>query len=123
MSIIDETRSYLASQTDKLQQERARLIEERGKIDAQISEVDDLLVQLGGQAKPAAVRSGGRRSGIRERVLEAIKASPDSISPSQIRSSIGITGKAGSQSVSNAISALKKAGTITATENGGYRAA
>jgi len=122
MSIIEETRTYLASQRDKLQQERTRLVDERAKIDQLIGDIDDLFAQLGGLEKRTAPPTA-RRSGIRDRVLQTLQSSSTAMSPAQIRAATGLTDKAGSQSVSNAISALKKDGKITAADSGGYRAA
>lgn len=127
MSIIDETRSFLSSQREKLQQERGRLVDEREKLDKQIAEVDDLLDQLGGAGTrspgPGRGAPQGRRSGIRDRVLQAIQSSPTEMRAAHLRSTLGLTEKPGSQSVSNALSALKKDGKIIQTEAGGYKAA
>jgi hypothetical protein len=75
-------------------------------------------------SRPVARKSTGtRRTGIREEVLAAVaKAGPDGIAPAAIRAKLGIEGKAGAQSVANALSALKKANHIT-DKNGAYVAA
>lgn len=68
--------------------------------------------------------SGLRRGGVREQVLEAIKmASPDGIGRADLLAKLDAKGDTkAEQSISNALSALKKAGTVDVT-NGLYRIA
>lgn len=69
----------------------------------------------------AAREPGTRRTGIREEVLAVIEKNP-SITRSALLETMEAKGnKSAEQSVSNALSALKKAGTITADE-GAYSA-
>src|SRR5665213_2650715 len=102
MTILDETRALLAGQKDKLQSERDRLVGERDNLTAQISEVDALLRQIAGidreRAPRAASTSSGRRSGIRDDVLAAIKNGAGT--PAAIRTALNLSGKSASQSVS-----------------------
>jgi hypothetical protein len=123
MSIIDETRNLLSSQRDKLQEERAKLVDQRDAITKQIEEIDSFLDQLPGAAPRVRTTPTGRRSGIRDRVLETIHAHPEGMTAAQVRAAIGLTDKAGSQSVSNALSALKKDGKLIQTETGAYKGA
>ena len=74
---------------------------------------------------PRAQSTGGRRSGIRDDVLNAVKASgADGTTPAAIRQALGIADgdKSGAQSVANALSALKKGAKI-GEKNGNYVAA
>jgi hypothetical protein len=81
------------------------------------------LVEGGRATAPRATATGTRRAGIRDDVLAAVSnAGPDGIKPADIRAKLGIDGKSGSQSVANALSALKKANKI-ADKNGAYVAA
>lgn len=124
MTILDDTRSLLAGQRDKLQAERDRLAGERDKITAQIGEVDALLKQLGGLGTTTTrAAPTGRRSGIRDQVLQAIKDGNGT--PADIRKAVGIEDgdKSGSGAVANALSALKKARSITTDSTGAYKAA
>lgn len=115
MTILDDTRALLAGQRDKLQAERDRLAGEREKLTAQITEVDALIRQLGGTQPTRAPTTGrtGRRSGIRDQVLDAVKAGNGT--PSEIRKALGIADgdKSGSGSVANALSTLKKGNKIS----------
>jgi len=118
MTILDETRAYLAQQSDKLQAERSRLVTERDNLSGQISDIDALLRQLNSLSAKPASRVTGRRSGIRDDVLDAIAKGANN--PRAVRTALNLTGKSASQSVSNALSALKKDGKIT--QNGGVYA-
>ena len=121
MSILDETRSYLLGQRTKLQDERNRLVGERDKLSSQIDEIDVLLRQL--DALDGNPTRTSKRSGTRDRVLEAVKARPTGATPVDVRTALGMADKAGSQAVSNALSALKRAGKLTVNSDGVYTAA
>lgn len=65
---------------------------------------------------------GKRRSGIRQQVLDTIKKALDGISRSDLLTALDAKGdKSAEQSVSNALSALKKQKTITG-DDGVYKA-
>ena len=108
-STLDRARELFAKR-DKINEQIAKLSKEQ-------SEIDNELTKLAGSSAPRQRRqSGGRRGGIREKVIAAIKASPG-ISPAQVRKAVGIADgdKSGSQSVSNALWALKRAGQVKET--------
>lgn len=60
-----------------------------------------------------------RRSGVREGVLSIIQQA-NGIKPADIAATLDMLDKAGKQSVSNAVSALKKTGKITSTDGKYY---
>jgi hypothetical protein len=99
----------------------AELAEKRTQLD---TDLNKLLGNMPASPRAARRSSGGRRGGIRDNVLDAIKLTPG-MSPAQIRQALGIPegDKSGSQSVSNALSAMKKAGTIKETAPRQYAAA
>ena len=122
----------------KLDEEKAKLMSEAkatalANAEAAIAELNELgfnyrLVE-GGTAQtvraPRAQGTGTRRSGIRDDVLDTIKASgADGTTPSAIRQALGIEDgdKSGYQSVANALSALKKGAKI-GEKDGKYVAA
>ncbi|MBK8082328.1 MAG: hypothetical protein IPK28_00010 [Devosia sp.] len=117
----------------KLDEERAKLIADAksqalAAANMAIADLNSLgftyrLVE-GGVSTPRAPSSGTRRAGIRELVLNAVRASgADGINRADLLLALGMKGdKSGEQSVSNALSALKKAG-ATSTKNGRYVAA
>lgn len=73
---------------------------------------------LGNEDTAASTRS--RRSGVRDDVLKTVKANPGT-KPAEIAEQLGLTDRKGKQSIANALSALKKAGQVTA-ENRAYTA-
>lgn len=74
-----------------------------------------------GEAPNALRQIGSRRTGIRDQVLDLIKQG-DGMARADIIEAMGARGdKSAEQSISNALAALKKAGTIKA-ENGVYSA-
>lgn len=91
------------------------------KVEMAIQELNALgfsykLVASGGESF-----GGIRRTGIRDSVLAAVKKA-NGIRPSDIAATLGMDDKAGKQSISNALSALKKAGAVV-VENGKYKGA
>lgn len=110
MSVLEKIR--------KLDEQKAALLAEAksealGKAQAAIKELNSLgfnyqLVQGEGSAPTARSSSGGRRTGIRDEVLAAIKsAGAAGIKPAGIRAALNLEGKSASQSVANALTALK----------------
>ncbi|MGX7894383.1 hypothetical protein [Tsuneonella sp. HG222] len=70
----------------------------------------------------ATQQRSSRRTGIRDQVLSAIQGSAQGMNRSQLLAAMDVKGdRSGEQSVSNALAALKKSGSITAT-NGVYKA-
>jgi hypothetical protein len=123
-------------QLRKLDEQRQALLDEAknsalANAQAAIAELNELgfnyrLTEGGGATRaPRAQSSGGRRSGIRDDVLTAItNAGADGIKPADIRKAVGVQDgdKQGAQSVSNAISALKRGSKIS-EKGGSYVAA
>lgn len=120
MSVLDQIR--------KLDEQKAQLLETAkkeslAKAEAALKELSALgfhyrLVSDDG----ASIRATGtRRTGIREEVLAAVKATPGITRADLLEKMDAKGNKSAEQSVSNALAALKKAGTITG-ENGSYTA-
>jgi len=133
----------IAEELKELEAEEARIRERKAKLQESakaeaLANVNKALEELnalgydyrlveGKQGKASTPRTpstGTRRSGIRDEVLDAIKATTDGISPADIRAKLGIGSddKSGAQSVANALSALKKQNKI-ADKDGLYIAA
>ena len=134
----------LKDELRRLDEEEARIKEQRAKLHAEakaqalaaaeaaLSDLNALgyaykLVE-GGKTSSAArpsgqATAGGRRTGIRESVMSVVaEAGTKGIAPAAIRAKLGIEGKAGAQSVANALSALKRTNKIT-DKDGSYIAA
>jgi chromosome segregation ATPase len=120
----------MQSFADFITHERERLHRERETISGQQHELETKLTDINRElaaidayeaaktGKPAVqprqrTTTGGRRSGIRDQVYDIVKAKASS--PADVRAILGIADgdKSGSQSVANALSALKKAGKLT----------
>lgn len=83
--------------------ERKRLLAQRAEVDKKLAELDALT---------GTKRGGTRRSGIRQEVLNAVKNAPQGIARAGLLDALGAQDKSSQQSISNALAALKKAGTI-----------
>lgn len=69
----------------------------------------------------APATGGTRRSGVRQEVLAEIKKHPNGIARADLLEAMNVKGdKKGEQSVSNALSALKKNNTISQSDSGLY---
>lgn len=112
------------AQIEKLQNERASILEkEKEAAVAKVQAALDELNALGfnyelhtATAKPKRTR----RVNIRQTVLDAIKAHPGS-KPAQLAEKLGWTEPGDSNSISNALGALKKSGSVK-SEAGSYTA-
>jgi DNA-binding transcriptional ArsR family regulator len=70
-----------------------------------------------GASKRTGRRSPGRRGEKRQAVLDLVQQHPDGLTRGEILSKLGVKGsKSAEQSVSNALSALKKASKVTSRE-------
>ena len=70
---------------------------------------------------PSSSAPRTRRGGVSDDVLDTIKAAPNGLPRAAVLEQLGATDKAGQQSISNALSNLKKKGQLTA-DNGVYKA-
>jgi hypothetical protein len=127
MSVMDEIR--------KLDEQKATLLSGAKKealetIDMAIKVLGELgfqyrLVEGGSSHSPASTprKSGsGRRAGIREQVLGVVQENGDGVSRAKVLELMSASGdKSATQSISNALAALKKAGTVTLA-GGAYKA-
>jgi len=118
MSVLDELK--------KLDKQRAELLanakqEAVKKAEAAVAELNALGFNF--SLKEAGVKgTGSRRSGIRQEVLATVKAQPNGISRADLLDTLNAKGDTSAeQSVSNALSALKKNGSISG-EDGIYKA-
>ena len=127
------TENSILEKLKKLDEERVNLVaaaksQALATANMAIADLDALgftyrLVE-GGTSTPRISSTGTRRAGIRDEVLAAVKAAgADGISRADLLQALGVKGnKSGEQSVSNALSALKKAG-ATSTKDGRHIAA
>ncbi len=117
--------TYIASERERLTKERE---EARAEIEAaqeKLAAIDTEMRAIAAyeaakKGKPATATEGEkkprkpRETGKRQEVFKLVEEYPDGVSVGELRDKLGIKGdKAGEQSLSNALSALKRSGQIT----------
>lgn len=125
-SVLEQIRKLDEQKTQLLQSAKQEALD---KANAAIRELEELgfhyrLAEGGGGTIPSPRSGGGgRRTGIRDQVLSAVKEAKAGITRAQLLDAMSARGdKSAEQSISNALAALKKAGTITG-EGGTYEVA
>lgn len=114
MSVLEQIRKLDEQKASLLSAAKAEAIK---KAEAAIAELNELgfsykLVQDGATVR-APRATGTRRSGIRDQVLALIEEHADGITRAKLLEVMDAKGdKSAEQSISNALAALKKAGTI-----------
>lgn len=119
-SFVERERERLNSRLEEISAEERKLLEERDSIERELAGISAYVAAKEGRLdmaprKPARSprRSSGTRAPRGERrgaVLDLIKQHPDGLSRGQIIEMLGEKGNlAGERSISNALSALKKA--------------
>lgn len=120
----------LEKQREDVLAKRATFDEELAAIDAKLSRIESYFNPTKPPEPPKNARiprpgSGPRKprqSGVRDGVLAEIAKHKDGIKRGDLLTAMGATEKSAEQSISNAVSALKKDGKITA-DQGLYKAA
>lgn len=109
-----------------IEQERTRLTEEKQKLETRLQEINRELeavtaYERAKTGKTTTPTTGTRRSGIRNDVFTVIAASTEGMNRRQLLEHFNAVGdKKLEQSISNALSALKKSGQISQNEAGLY---
>lgn len=113
---------YIGRERDRLAKQRSDVLAKRQKLDEQLEAIDRELaavsayeqVKKGKVVSPAPQkRMGGRRTGRRQEVLDLVKTTPEGLKRADILERLNIKGeRSEEQSVSNALSALKRQGQL-----------
>jgi hypothetical protein len=131
MSVLDEIRKLDEQKAKLLETAKKEALDQANQAIATLRELGfnyrlaemDRPVPIPRGATTARASGGTRRSGVREQVLDAVKAVPGGVSRAKLLETMDAKGdKSAEQSISNALAALKKAGAITA-HDGLYKAA
>lgn len=110
--------TFIARERDRLSRQRSGLVEQKSKLDEQIAAIDRELaavtayeqVKSGKAVTAQSSQRRERRSGKRQEILDLIKNNPDGMTRGDILDHLKVKGdKSAEQSVSNALSALKRA--------------
>ena len=127
---MTEFEEFVRKEREELSRRRNELINQKKDLDRQLQDIEREFAAVeayerakkGGGKAPAASK-GGRRTGVRQEVLEVIKRNQGGIKRADILEEMGAKGnKRAEQSISNALSNLKKQAHIT-LEDGAYRPA
>jgi len=117
MSVLDQLKELDQKREELLATGKAVALK---KAEAAISELNELGFKYKLTGGPTA-STGKRRSGIRDEVLSTIKSSPSGITRAVLLEALGAKGdKSAEQSISNALSALKKQDAVT-SDDGVYK--
>ena len=118
---------FVRKEREELSRRRDELVEQKRDLDRQLQKIEQEFAAVdayerakkGGGAAPAGSGSR-RRTGIRQNVLEVIKRHRNGIKRADILEEMSVKGdKRAEQSISNALSNLKKQGQIR-LEDGAY---
>jgi hypothetical protein len=131
---MEDFASFINQQRQQLRERREKLQADREEIDRQLAEIEkeEHAIRAYEEAKSGRTptpttsrrrRTGTRRTGIRQDVLNLIKQHPDGISRGDILIAMDAKGdRSREQSISNALAALKRTNAVSG-EGGNYRAA
>jgi hypothetical protein len=109
--------SFITRERERLQKSRQDALARKQQVEDEIASIDRELkamdayhaVKQGKSERRVRRRLPGRRGSRREQILELIKQTPDGLSRGDIITRLALKGnKSGEQSVSNALTALKK---------------
>lgn len=118
MATLDEIDAQIRALEDQKKQIQQKAKDAAlSKANAAIEELRKLgynyrLTEAAGTARAAPSGGGTRRTGQREAVLSAVKSAPAGLTAGQVLEAMEATTDAEKTSVRNALSALKKAGTL-----------
>lgn len=117
MSVLDEIRKLDEQKAKLLSQAKDEALRKAQQAVKELNELGFDYQLTSSTTKPTRTRS----SGVRDSVLAEIKKHPDGISRQMLFDVLGATDTKAQQSISNAVSALKKNNAISA-ESGVYKA-
>lgn len=123
MSVIDKIMELEAQKQALLGEAKGELVTQAEKAIADLNNLGFNFRLIEGSATSTSTTSpGGRRTGVAQDVLALVKSAPNGLPRAAILEQMGAVEKKAQQSISNALSNLKKKGELTA-ENGVYKAA
>lgn len=124
MSTLDQIRKLEEQKNQLLNQAKQEALNKANDAIKELRELGFEYQLVQGDTPTATVRgSGKRRTGIRDDVLEHVTKAKDGITRADLLEQMGAKGdKSSEQSISNALAALKKQGTVTLND-GVYRSA
>ena len=111
--IINKEREELTRRRDEIMRQKSDLDRQLQELDREFAAIDAYERTRKGQAAAPAKAGGRRRTGVRQEVFEAVRREPSGVSRAQLLEVMNAKGdKRAEQSISNALSNLKKQGEI-----------
>jgi NADPH-dependent glutamate synthase beta subunit-like oxidoreductase len=127
-AFMTKAREQLTKQREEVEARRTAIDEELALIDGKLDRIEAYFNPHPATVEPKTRKPRAttgtrkpRKAGVRDEVLAKIAASADGISRKDLLTAMNATDKAAEQSISNAVSALKKDGKISG-EQGHYKA-
>jgi hypothetical protein len=128
MAKVDTFEGFIGKERARLEKARQEAIARKSEIEKELQSIDRELTAIGtyeraktgklpGPARRAGRRPGGRRGEKRQSILDLIKQHASGLSRGEILATLGVKGdKSAEQSVSNALTALKKTKQVSSRE-------
>jgi hypothetical protein len=122
-TMVDKERERLRRALEELRAKEEELQAQRATIETELEALETYEAARSGKTRKLKAASGGPRGSRQQSVLKLVAKYKKGIGRGDILQAMGLKGnKSGEQSVSNALSALKKAKKVTA-KDGKYLAA
>jgi len=115
--LMEQERKRLNDRRSELQKQLKELQGEIEKVDNEIAAIDTYKAAKEGKTPQTQKRT--RRSGVRDTILSTIKQSQEGYTRAELIEQMEAHDKSAQQSISNALSSLKKQGKVT-QQNGRY---
>ena len=126
MAKVNTFEDFIRKERARLEKARQEAMAQRSEVEKELRSIDRELTAIGTYERaktgklPRPGRRGGRRGEKRQGILELIKKHASGLSRGEILGLLGVKGdKSGEQSVSNALTALKKSNSVS-SRNGKY---
>lgn len=123
MSYLEQIKQLEAQKQQLLDKAKKEALDQAEKAVAELNSLgfNYQLIEAFTPTVRASTGTRPRKGGVSDEVLSVIKAAPDGLPRAGVLEQMGATDKKQEQSISNALSNLKKKGMLTA-ENGIYKA-
>ena len=122
--MTDTFEAFVAQQRERLMKKRADVLEARAEVDRQLAEIDREMAAIQayedvkhGKPVRGSTDTRTRRGSKRDTLLALIRNAPEGITRADILTQMDVKGdRKAEQSISNALTALKKAGAIDSAD-------
>lgn len=125
MSVIDQIMELEAQKQKLLDDAKKQLVKQAEKAVADLNNLgfNYRLIEGGTAPKQNTTSTRGRRMGVAQQVLDVLKAAPTGLPRAAVLEQMNADDDKAKQSISNALSNLKKKGLLNLSDDGIYTAA